>query len=90
MINSYIILNRKTSLITNIFIINILILFIFIIWCINNFYYKTFIQFHSKIIFFNSFYYMEVLVPVNEINQIKNKLCIIEDYINNPKLALKK
>lgn len=72
MINSYIILKRKTSIIIKIFIINIILLIGFIIWGINTFYYQTFIQLHSKILYFNTFYYMEVLVPVKEVKQIMN------------------
>ena len=72
MINSYIILKRKTSIIIKFFIINIILLIGFIIWGINTFYYQTFIQLHSKILYFNTFYYMEVLVPVKEVKQIMN------------------
>lgn len=79
MINSYIILNRKTSFIIKLFLINILILIIFVIWGINTFYYQTFIQLHSKLLYFDSNYYMEVLVPVKEVKEITNKNKIIID-----------
>ena len=72
MINSYIILKRKTSIIIKFFIINIILLIGFIIWGINTFYYQTFNQLHSKILYINTFYYMEVLVPVKEVKQIMN------------------
>lgn len=79
MINSYIILNRKTSLIIKSFIFNTLILIIIVIWGINTFYYQTFIQLHSKILYFDSYYFMEVLVPVKEVNQITEQNQIIID-----------
>lgn len=84
MINSYIILNRKTSFVIKLFLINILILIIFVIWGINTFSYQIFFQFHSKILYFDSFYYIEVLVPVKEVNQItKQDQLIINSKIYN-------
>lgn len=84
MINSYIILNQKTSFIIKFFIINISILIIFVIWGINTFYYQTFIQLHSKILYLNSYYYIEVLVPIKEVNQItkQNKIIIDSNQYN--------
>ena len=73
MINSYIIINRKTSSIIKLFILNIFILTFIVIWGINTFYYQSFIQLHSKILYYKSNYYMEVLVPVKEVKQITNK-----------------
>ena len=70
MINSYIILNRKTSFIIKSFLINILILITFVIWGINTIYYQSFIKLHSKLLYFESNYYLEVLVPVKEVKQI--------------------
>ena len=77
--NNYTILNRKISLVMRVFILNIIILIIFVIWGINNLYYQNFIQFHSKILYFDSFYYMEVLVPVKEVNTITKQSQIIID-----------
>lgn len=77
--NSYIIMNRKPSIVINAFLLNILILIMFVIWGINTFYYQPFIQIHSKLINLNSFYYMKVLVPVKEVNQITNQNQIIID-----------
>lgn len=79
MINSYIILNRKTSFFIKIFILNIFILIIFVIWGINTFYYQKYIQIHSHILYFDSYYYMKVLVPVKEVNQITKQNQIIID-----------
>lgn len=70
MINKFVILNRKTSLIIKIFLFNILILILFIIWGINTLYYQNFIQLHSKLLFYNSIYYLEVLIPVKEVSQV--------------------
>ena len=70
MINSYIILNRKTSFIIISFLINFLILITFVIWGINTNYYQSFIKLHSKLLYFESNYYLEVLVPVKEVKQI--------------------
>ena len=84
--NSYIILNRKTSLIIKTFLFNILLLIIFIIWGINTLYYQNFIKLHSKFLYYDSSFYLEVLVPVKEVNQIikQNNLYIGEKlYIYN-------
>ena len=77
--NSYTILNRKSSFIINTFLLNILILMSFVVWGINTFYYQSFIQLHSKILYFDSFYYMEVLVPAKEVKQITEQSKIIID-----------
>lgn len=77
MINSYIILNRKTSFIIKTFIVNILILITFVIWGINTIYYQTFIHSHSKLLYFETNYYLEVLIPVKEVKQITKQNQII-------------
>ena len=89
MIDGYIIMNRKSDLIIKIFIFNICIVIILIIWGINALEYQKKLKFHSKISNFNSYYLLEVLVPVKEVNQVikKNKLLIDDvsyDYnVNN-------
>ena len=79
MIDSYIILNRKTNFIIKTFIFNILIIGLFVIWGINTFYYQTSFLLHSKILNFNSFYYLKVLIPVKEVNKITNQNKIVID-----------
>lgn len=82
--NSYIIMNRKTSIIIKIFLINTLILSSFVIWGLYTLTYQSFVQIHSKILYFDSFYYMEVLVPVKEVIQItKQNQILIDDKIYN-------
>lgn len=78
MIDSYIILNRKTNKIIKIFIFNICIIIVLFIWGINTLQYKNFFHIHSKITNFNSYFVLEVLIPVKEVNQIEkqNKLFI--------------
>ena len=78
LIDKYIIMNRKTSLIIKIFIFNICILIILFIWAINTFSYQSYFYIHSKVIKFNSYYVIEVLIKEEEVNQIKsnNKLLI--------------
>lgn len=84
MINSYVILNRKTSFISKLFLIIILSLILIVIWGINTFYYQNYIKLHSQILYFNPNYYLEVLVPVKEVNQItKQNKIIIEDKTYN-------
>jgi len=73
MIDSYIILNRKTNTIIKIFILNIIIITVLFIWGINKFEYKSFFHIHSKIINFNSYFVLELLIPVKEVNQIKEQ-----------------
>lgn len=72
MIDSYIILNRKPKLIIQIFVINFFIIVGFVIWGINTFEYQTSFQTHSKILNFNSYYYLELLIPEEEVNTITN------------------
>lgn len=78
MIDSYIIMNRKSNLIIKIFVFNICIVIILIIWGINALEYQKKLNFHSKISNFNSYYLLEVLVPVKEVSQVikKNELLI--------------
>lgn len=79
MIDSYIIMNRKSSIIIKAFLINIFLIGMIVIWGINTFYYRTSFQIHSIILNFNSFYYLEVLIPVKEVKQITNQNQIIID-----------
>lgn len=79
MIDYYIILHRKTSLIIKIFIVIVLFIILFVVWGINTFYYQSFFHIHSTISNFNSFYYLEVLIPVKEVYQITNQNKIIVD-----------
>lgn len=84
MINSYIILNRKTSFISKLFLFIVLSLILLVIWGINTLYYQSYIKLHSQILYFNPNYYLEVLVPVKEVNQItKQNKIIIEDKTYN-------
>ena len=78
MIDSYIIINRKTNLIIKCFVFNICVIMILIVWGINTFEYQSYFHIHSKILNFNSYYLMEVLIPEKEVNQIikKKKLLI--------------
>lgn len=77
MIDSYIIMNRNISLIIKFFLINVFLIGTIVIWGINTFYYQTSFQFHSKILNFNSYYYLEVLIPVKEVNQITKQTQIL-------------
>ena len=88
MIDSYIILNRKTNTIIKILILNIIIIAVLFIWGINRFDYQSFFHIHSKIINFNSYFVLELLIPVKEVNQIKeqNRLFIgTKEYYYNIK-----
>ena len=79
MIDSYIILNRKPSIILKVYLFNIILIIIIVIWGINTFYYQNYFQIHSEISNFNSFYFLEVLIPVKEVNQITKQNKIIID-----------
>lgn len=78
MIDGYIIMNRKSNLIIKVFIFNICIVIILVIWGINTFEYQKKLKFHSRISNFNSYYLLEVLVPIKEVSQVikENKLLI--------------
>ena len=73
MIDKYIILNRKPKMIINLFFINIFLLTGFVIWGINTFTYTNYFLFHSQFLSQNSYYFLEVLVPVKEVKQIMNQ-----------------
>ena len=79
MINHYLILNRKPSFIIKTFILVISFIIIAVIWGVNTFYYQNFIILHSRIKYFdNSYYFIEVLVPIKEVKQItkQNQIAI--------------
>ena len=61
MINSYIILNRKTSFIIKLFLFIVLSLILLVIWGINTFYYQSYLKLHSQILYFNPNYYLEIM-----------------------------
>lgn len=84
MIDSYIILNRKSRFIIKLFLFNVLILLLLVIIGMNTFYYQEFFQFHSKIFYYNSLYYFEVLIPEKEVFVVtrKNKLMIEKKQYN--------
>lgn len=80
MIESYIILNRKPNIIIRIFTINLILIICLIIWGINTYNYKTYFEFHSKLSNFDSLFYLEVLIPSKEVDQVlNNKNIIIND-----------
>ena len=84
MIDGYIIMNRKTNLIIKMFVFNISIIIILVIWGINTFYYQSYFHIHSKLINFNSYYLLEVLIPEKEVNQItKENVLLIGDKVYN-------
>ena len=76
---SYVILNRKPSLIIKIFIFNIIILVSLIIWGINTLYYQTYLTFLSKVVNYNDKYVLEILTPISKVPQIKKQNKIIID-----------
>lgn len=70
MIDTYFILNRKCSVLVKIFLINVVLLLLFIVYGINTFYYQTSIQLHSEILSQNSLFYLVVFVPEKEVNVV--------------------
>lgn len=70
MIDSYVIFNREPRIIIKVFICHIFLLLIIVIYGINTLYYQKSIQFHSQVLNLNSFYYLKVLVPVKEVNEV--------------------
>ena len=84
MIDSYIIMNRSTNLIIKVLIFNICIIMFLVIWGINTFEYQSYFHIHSKLLKFNSYYLLEVLIPEKEVNQIaKENELLIGDKIYN-------
>lgn len=80
MIDGYIILNRKVSLVIRSFVFSIGLIMILVIWGINTLNYQSFFHIHCKVSNFNSYYVLEVLIPEKEVNEIINKnLLLIED-----------
>lgn len=80
MIDKYIVLKRKPKIIVRLFILNIIFLTGLIIWCINTVSYQNFFHIHSKVLNLNSYYFLKVLIPVKEVNEITNQKTL---WINN-------
>ena len=79
MIDTYYILNKKCNFFIYIFILNVIILIMYIIYGMNTYTYQNYIQLHSKIIIKNSLFYLEVLIPEKEVSNITtNEKIIIE------------
>ncbi len=78
MIDRYIILHRKPRVLMKVFIFNIFLLTGLVIWGINTFMYQNYFQVHSQVLNLNSYYFLEVLIPVKEVNTVtyQNKLWI--------------
>lgn len=72
MVDGYIILNRKPSLIIKAFTFNILVLLILVIWGINTLSFYSFFHIHSQILNLNNSYYLEVLIPAKEVKTVTN------------------
>ena len=79
MIDSYIILNRKVSLVIKSFVFNIGLIITLIIWGINTLEYQTFFHIHCKVLNFNSYYFLEVLIKEEEVNKIINQNLLLID-----------
>lgn len=73
MIDQYCILHRTPRLIVRIFFSIIIFLTGLAIWGINTFSYQSYFQFHSQILFKNSSYFLEVLIPVKEVKQVEKQ-----------------
>lgn len=84
MIDKHVILSRKTDLIIKVYIINFFIILALILYGINTLRYQTFFHIHSVVVNINSEYYIEVIVPVNDVSKIinKNKLLIASKEYN--------
>ena len=73
MIDEYVILNRKPNFIIKLFIFNFFLLTGLVIFGINTFSYQNYFHIHSRILNLNSYFYLEVLVPVKEVNKISQQ-----------------
>ena len=71
-------LHRKPRVLMKVFIFNIFLLTGLVIWGINTFMYQNYFQVHSQVLNLNSYYFLEVLIPVKEVNTVtyQNKLWI--------------
>lgn len=80
MIDGYVIQNRKPKLVIKIFVFIMFLVISLFVWGINTLIYHDFYHLNSKIKKFNSYYFLEVLVPVEEVNRIvKQKYLFIDD-----------
>lgn len=86
MIDKYIILNKKMNIVMRVFIYNIILLTGLIIWCINTIPYQKYFLIHSQISSLNSYYCIEVLIPVKEVNRVISKNTL---WINRKKYTYK-
>lgn len=79
MIDCYLILNRNVKRGIIIFISMVLFFFAIVIFGINTLYFHSFFHTHSQILSIDTNYFMEVLIPVEEVNEIMNCKKIIID-----------
>ena len=70
MINQYLILNKNPNILMKIFIYNIIFITGLIIWGINTISYQKYYLIHSQVLNLNSYYCIEVLIPVKEVKKV--------------------
>ena len=73
MIDSFVILNRKPSIVIKFFLLQVFFLTALVIFGINTYTYQDFFQIHSVFVYQDSYYFLEVLIPVKEVNKITNQ-----------------
>ena len=73
MIDSYIILNRKPSIVIKFFLLQVFFLTVLVIFGINTYTYQDYFQIHSVFVYQDSYYFLEVLIPTKEVNKITNQ-----------------
>ena len=81
LIDSYIILNRKSSPTIKIFLFIIITLIFIVIWALNTLNINSIIHINSEIHNVHSYYLMKVIVPQKEVNNITNKKLLINGKI---------
>ena len=80
MIDTYILLNRKTKLISKLFIYNILILIILMIYTLSKFEYTSYFYSNSQITFMDNYFLLKINTSLEDIQTISKSNSII---INN-------
>lgn len=80
MIDTYILLNRKTKLISKLFIYNILILIILMIYILSKFEYTSYFYSNSQITFMDNYFLLKINTSLEDIQTISKSNSII---INN-------
>ena len=80
LIDTYILMNRKPKIILKLFIYNILILIVLVIYVLFNCNYTSYFYSDSKITLKDNMYLLKIMTPISDLSSIsQNKFLLIND-----------